>query len=417
MAHKPDPGVTRYQTRTGEQRWRVTYDLLPGPDGERRRTTKRGFLTVRETNRFRRDVLSQVEQGLGRDPALGCQRLGDYLRAWLEGQSVKPTTRADYRQSIECYIVPRVGGVRLEQLTPEHLDTLYRGLETNGKRCDACRTDGRNCQIDGCSPELHDGLKAKSVRNVHGCLHVALEAAVERGYVPRNVADLANPPKASRARSHNARDTCWTRDQLVAFLDHCRDTDDRLYALWFLIATTGLRRAEALALRWPDINLDDARLTIRETVTVADGVVVWQDDAKSNDSERTIALDTRTVTVLRAHRKHQTAERLAAGPAWSTEERDRALVFTRPDGTAIPPKRASKMFTHRVDAVALLRIGVHGLRHPWATLALRAGVPVKVVSERIGHAEAAITMQIYAHALDGDDAVAAEITAAATFGD
>ncbi|HEX2029554.1 MAG TPA: site-specific integrase [Nitriliruptorales bacterium] len=187
--------------------------------------------------------------------------------------------------------------------------------------------------------------------------------------------------------------------------------------MWFLITTTGLRRAETLALRWTDLDLDDTRLTIRETVTVADGVVVWQDDAKSNESERTVALDARTVAILREHRTRQAAERLAAGPAWSTHDRDRDLVFTRPDGTAIPPKSASQMFTRRVDAVALPRIGVHGLRHTWATLALRAGVPVKVVSERIGHADPAITMQIYAHALEGDDAAAAEITAAAIFGD
>jgi integrase len=96
---------------------------------------------------------------------------------------------------------------------------------------------------------------------------------------------------------------------------------------------------------------------------------------------------------------------------------DRDLVFTRPDGTAIPPKRASQMFTRRVDAAGLPRIGVHGLRHTWATLALRAGVPVKVVSERIGHADPAATMQVYAHALEGDDATAAETTATAIFGD
>lgn len=77
MAQKPDPGVTRYETKAGEQRWRVTYDLLPGPEGQRRRTTKRGFLTVRDANRFRRDAVAQVEQGLGRDPARGRQRLGD----------------------------------------------------------------------------------------------------------------------------------------------------------------------------------------------------------------------------------------------------------------------------------------------------------------------------------------------------
>jgi integrase len=417
MAQRPDPGVTRYLSEAGETRWRVTYDLPPGPDGQRRRTTKRGFRTVKDANRFRRDALSRHEQGLGRDPAQGRQRLGDYLRAWLDGLSVKPTSRADYRQSIECYIAPRIGGIRLEQLTPEHLDRLYRSLETNGKRRGPCRTDGHTCQATGCNPDLHDGLSAKSVRNVHGCIHVALEAAVARGYLPRNVAGLANPPKAKRARSRNARDHCWTRDQLVAFLEHSRDRDDPLHALWFFIATTGLRRAEALALRWDDLDLDRNRLTIRQTVTVADGVIVWQHDAKSDDSERTIALDTRTITVLQAHRRRQAEQRLAAGPGWSIEAQDRKLVFTRPDGTAIPPKRASQLFTRHVDAAGLPRIGVHGLRHTWATLALRAGVPIKVVSERIGHADPAVTMQVYAHALEGDDATAAETAAAAIFGD
>lgn len=333
------------------------------------------------------------EQGLGRDPAQGRQRLADYLRAWLDGLSVKPTSQADYRQSIECYIAPRIGGIRLDRLTPEHLDRLYRGLETNGKRRGACRTDGRTCQARRCAPDLHEGLSAKSVRNVHGCLHVALEAAVARGYLPRNVADLANPPKAGRARSRNARDHCWTRDQLVAFLDHSRTSGDRHHALWFLIATTGLRRAEALALRWSDLDLDRARLTIRQTVTVANGVIVWQRDAKSDDSERTIALDARTVAVLHDHRRRQLEERIAAGPGWSTNEQDHDLVFTRPDGTAIPPKRASQMFTRHVDAAGLPRIGVHGLRHTWATLADMRGVPIKVVSERIGHADPAVTMQ------------------------
>ncbi len=151
-------------------------------------------------------------------------------------------------------------------------------------------------------------------------------------------------------------------------------------------------------------------------MTVADGVVVWQEDAKSHHSERTVALDGRTVAVISDHRKWQLLERLRCGPAWSIAARDAGLVFTRPDGTAIPPKRASQMFTRRVDAAGLPRIGVHGLRHTWATLALRAGVPLRVVSERIGHSDPAVTMSIYAHALDGDDHAAAETTARAIFG-
>jgi hypothetical protein len=129
---------------------------------------------------------------------------------------------------------PRIGGIRLGQLTPEHLDRLYRGLETNGKRRGPCPTDGRRCQADGCTADLHEEPGAKS------------------------------------ARSRNARDHCWTREQLVAFLGHSRERDGRLHPLWFLIATTGMRRAEALALRWSDVELQDRDLVF----TRPDGTVI-----------------------------------------------------------------------------------------------------------------------------------------------
>jgi integrase len=155
----------------------------------------------------------------------------------------------------------------------------------------------------------------------------------------------------------------WRAGLEVAWLDVTATRGDRT-----LIAEA---TASTLALRWSDLELDRARLTIRQTVTVANGVIVWQRDAVSDDSERTIALDTRTIAALNDHRRRQLAERLAAGPAWSTNEHDRDLVFTRPDGTALPPKRASQQFTRQVDA----------------------------------------------HALEGEDATAAETIATAIFGD
>ncbi len=86
-----------------------------------------------------------------------------------------------------------------------------------------------------------------------------------------------------------------------------------------------------------------------QTVTVADGVIIWQRNAKSHDSERSIALDTRTLAILHDRHRRQLEQRLAAGPIWSTNDQDRDLIFTRPDGTAIPPKRASQAFTHHVE--------------------------------------------------------------------
>jgi integrase len=218
-------------------------------------------------------------------------------------------------------------------------------------------------------------------------------------------------------RSRRARDKVWTAEQLRTFLDHLRGNDDRLYALWHLITTTGMRREDALGLRWPCVDLDERHIVIRETLTVAGNKPLFQELAKSEAGERMIALDTGTVAVIREHHRRQAAERLAIGPGWSGRPQDADLVFTQPTGKHLHPKKVSAAFTRHADRLGLPRIGVHGLRHTWATLAFRAGVPVAVVSQRIGHADPAITYGTYAWALEGDDRAAAETAAAAILGD
>ncbi len=164
-----------------------------------------------------------------------------------------------------------------------------------------------------------------------------------------------------------------------------------------------------LGLRWVDLDLEAARLQVVQTVTVAEAKAVWSHDGKTRAAERTIALDPGTVGVLRAHRGRQLAERMSAGPAWC----DRGLVFTWEDGRPIHPDRLSKWFTRHARAVGLPEVGIHGLRHSYATTALKAGVSPHVVSKRLGHASVAITLDVYAHVFVGDDEQAAEVAAAA----
>lgn len=176
-----------YTTRRGERRWRVVFDALPDPlTGEQRQTSKRGFATKAAAEAFLRRSIAKVTAGTYTQPSR--VTVAEYLAAWLDGLRKKPTTMADYRQSARVYIGPRIGGVPLQSLTPEHLDRLYRELETQGKRAGRCATAGVTCRAHGCSPDRHGGLSPKSVRNVHGMLHRALQEAAERGHVPRNVA-------------------------------------------------------------------------------------------------------------------------------------------------------------------------------------------------------------------------------------
>jgi integrase len=241
-------------------------------------------------------------------------------------------------------------------------------------------------------------------------LRKALQDAGDRGYLGRNVADLANPPTQRDARSVRARDKAWTGDQLRTFFGGT--SGDRLAPLWQLVATTGLRRGELCGVRWSDVDLDRGRLVVSRTLTETSAGLVEQVDGKTDAAQRSIALDRQTIETLRAWRTRQTEARLAAGPAWTNS----GFVFTREDGTSHRPKRLSSMFTEATDRLDLPRIGLHGVRHSYATLALRAGVSPEVVSKRLGHASVVITLTIYAHVFEQDDQAAAEQVAAAIYG-
>lgn len=400
---------TRHPKTGRYDRWRIRWELPPDPySGKRRRGTRAGFATRGEAEAALADVLGQVNHGTYVAPSR--QRLGDYLTSWLDGLRVKPTTRDNYRTQVEVHIVPRLGGVALCDLTAEQVDGLYRQLEKHGKRAGTCRTAGVTCQQHGCAPERHDGLAPKSVRHAHTALRKALQDAVDRGYLGRNVADLANPPTQRDARSKRARDKAWSADVLRGFLEDA--SDDRLAPLWLLAATTGLRRAELCGLRWSDVDLDRRRLTVAHTVTEVRGQKIDQDHGKSDAAERSLALDSRTVAALRRWKRRQAKERLA----WPVDRPDTDLVFTREDGEGHRPKRLSSTFTEALDRLGLQRIGLHGLRHSYATAALRAGVSPEVLAKRLGHASVVVTLSIYAHVFEQDDQAAAERVADAIFG-
>lgn len=379
--------VSSYETKQG-RRWRIRFDRPPGFNAdtgevERRQTTRRGFRTRREAEQALREALAAVDHQ--RHVEIRKDSLGAYLRGWVKGLAVRETTRAHYQQQIELRIIPHLGGLRLQDLTTEHLNGLYRHLERAGS------TKG-------------GPLAAKSVRHVHGTLHTALAAAVKRGHVTRNVAAHATPPRAHRKEMR-----VWSAEDLRAFVAHVRD--DRLAAMWQLLATTGLRRGEALGLQWRDVDLDAATVFVHRNLTVANGRAMVN-ETKTAHGRRKIALDPATATVLRRHRRHQLEEQLAADVAW--EEHD--LVFCWFDGRPIHPKQPTRWFREHIHAAGLPAIRLHDVRHTYASIALASGVPITVVSRRLGHASISITLDVYGHCLPADDEAAAATVAAAIFG-
>lgn len=245
------------------------------------------------------------------------------------------------------------------------------------------------------------GLSVRTVRYAHTVVRKALSDAVGWNLLTRNVADAAQPPKKQKTTKET-----WGAEQLRTFLTQVRD--DRLFAAWQLAALTGMRRGEVLGLSWADIDLDASRLAVRRSLISSD-YEIKVSEPKTEKGRRAVALDPAMVAALRDHQGRQLLERAAMGGDW-----DNALdlVFTREDGSPIHPQAFSEMFERHVTASKLPRLSLHGLRHTHATIALRAGVHPKVVSERLGHASVAFTLDVYTDSLPDMQETAASLIAA-----
>jgi integrase len=186
---------------------------------------------------------------------------------------------------------------------------------------------------------------------------------------------------------------------------------NRYQPAWLFLSTTGCRRGEAVGLTWAALDLENRRCSIRQTITAIDHHLHTAGGTKT-DSSRNIGLDARTVAALRTWRTRQAEERLLLGPGYE----DHDLVFCHPDGRPYHPERFSREFDRMVAYQGAPRIRLHDLRHTWATLALQAGVPLKVVSVRLGHATTAVTADVYSHVTPGMQTDAAEKVADLIFG-
>jgi integrase len=317
--------------------------------------------------------------------------VADYLtERWLplRRRQVRHSTYRSYVANTRLHVVPYIGNIPLQRLSPDDLDGLY----------DLLLTSGRRNGVGG-------GLSPKMVRNIHNMLRKALADACRKGTLQRNVATLADPPKPGRDTAMRV----WTPEQLRQFLDEI--AEHRLATAFVVAAHTGMRRGEVLGLTWRDLDLDANRLSVRQAVITVEYQVTIA-DVKTGTARRTIDLDDRTVDALRAWRLVREEEAALAGLKVSEDE----TVFARPDGSLTHPDYCSQVFDGHLAASDLPRIRFHDLRHTHATILLKAGVHVKVVSERLGHSSPAFTMTVYQHVIPGMQADAARLFCGALYG-
>jgi integrase len=380
-------GVTSYATRAG-QRFRFGCSV-PLPDGTTRRVTRRGYTNKKAALSAMREVLAESAKGTYTDPS--GQALGKYLTDWAAGLRLAPSTVASYRKNIRLHIVPRIGQVPLASLTTAQIDALYRALEQSGRADHKAGT----------------GLSARTVRYIHTILQSALNDAADAGMLTRNPAAKAHPPTAKQARSPEMYP--WTAQQLSAFLGWSKD-NSALHTAWTVLAMTGMRRGELLALRWRDVDFTKTTITVRRSAGVVrnagEGASIEEGPTKT-DKPRVVDTDPVTMALLRSWRQDRASLALPLASAGS-------LVFGDPEGQHRHPERFSRLFSETLarcqrdlgeGAVPSTRL--HDLRHAHATLLLASGEPVRLVSERLGHASAVVTMTVYAHVLPGSQAEAA----------
>jgi integrase len=350
--------------------------------------------------------------------------VGQWLTTWLaEKGDLAPDSRRAYAGHVRNYLIPYLGGITLERLRVGDITAMMDAIAKQAAQAQVSNAERRELVAAkkaawrqdreawrdardrlAAAPSFQPVCDAATRARIRATLRSALSAARAQQLITINVAALADLPsgkapkalvwtaeRVKRWRATGERPSSvmvWTPEQTQVFLG--RAMRHELRAVFFLLAFTGLRRGEAVGLRWDDVDLDARWVSInRQEVQVGWSTVTTA--PKSESSERQVGLAPQLISELAAHRERQDAAQAAAGPAWC----DTGLVFTRLDGTGIHPDVVSRQFRQLVREADLPPVRLHDLRHGAASIALRSGVDLKVVSDMLGHSSTAFTADVY----------------------
>ena len=376
--------MTGHIRRRGARSWELKFDVGTDPATGKRRIRYHSFKgTKREAELELTRLVAQNAAGDGIDPSK--ETLAEFAERWDRdwislNLSAKSLER--YRQILRLYAIPHIGAVPMQKLRAAHLAELYANL---------LRTGG------------HKGrpLAAATVGYTHRVLHRMLGHAATWGVVATNVAALVRPPPVTESEI-----MILTEEQIGAMLRHLEGRTLRPIVSFLL--GTGARRGEALALRWKDVDFDNGIVRIERSLEQTKAGLRFK-SPKSRHGRRNVAISPWILAELKAHRTRQQERRLSLGQGKAAPD---DLVFARWDGAVRAPHWLTQKFA---QAMAALKINatLHGLRHTHVSQLIAAGLDVLTVSRRIGHASAAITLDVYGHMFKNTDARAAEIMEAA----
>jgi integrase len=354
--------------------------------GKQKRITVTGKTQAEVRSKAQKARL-EAEQGIYKDPSKITVK--EWLLKWLEvyaKPAVKLSTFISYEGYINNHLIPAFGGMQLFSLRADTIQGFYNGKMENGRRDKALNEKTGELEIKA------GGLSAKTIRNLHNMLHKAFGQAYKNGLVLTNVIDLVAPPRAVKAEMR-----VLTLLEQRTLLEQTKE--HRLGIVVILGLGTGMRIGEMLALKWKDIDFNKNLLQVRHTIN---RLKSYEGDAKTEivlgepkteKSRRTIPLDDILIERLKEHKKNQLSERLKAGKAYVNQD----FLFTNELGAPVEPRTYQDIFQKLVKQAGISNVNIHALRHTFATRALEAGIPAKIVSEILGHSTVAITLDLYSH--------------------
>ena len=363
-------------SRRKDGRWVGAVTIGINDDG----SPKRKFLygkTQSEVSKKVNALLFQLNQGTYSDNK--DFTVSQWLEVWLNEyarHNIKTHTRATYELLIEKHVIPRIGSCLLSKLTVDKIQSFYNEKHKSG------RLDGRG------------GLDPKTIRNIHSMLHSALDQAVKNDLIPKNPTEFVTLPKLEKKGIRYL-----TPEEQQELIKACRD--ERLGFSIILTLYTGLRLGELLGLQWRDIDFENNLLSVNRTFNRVKNFDPNKDSKtelvlgtpKSKNSIRTIPLNKLIMGEFHAYKSHQDKEKSDAGEAYQ----DLDFVFANPIGAPIEPRTYQDFFKRMIKKAQIKDTNFHALRHTFATRALELNLPIKVVSQIMGHANIQITLDTYTH--------------------
>lgn len=361
------------------KRYYPVFDIGRNPaNGKRRQKWGPGFHTKREAENWLTETVGQVNKGTYTPRAK--DTVAEWCNEWLKtygSMHLRLNVFDSYSQMLKNHLVPYLGAKLLSALTANDLDARYADM-------------------------VKAGLSPTTAGYLHRIMHTVLKVAVKKGKLSHNVARDADPPKQTRPIME-----VWNEGELTCFREAVRKDSPDYSPIYYMLDSTGARIGEVLGCQWRDLNLhlDSPKWSVQRTVKKRDTGEWLINPPKTKKASRSIVLPQSLVLVLRMLQEQREAD----AECWGKKFNEDDYVFIRLDGKLPDPHHISKVFKNIAGRAGLKPIRLHDLRHTHATVLLLAGVHPKIVSERLGHASIAITLDIYSHVLPGMQEEAASL--------